>query len=130
MTVSSTDFLDFATDSVKDNTEIANRMAVGRSYYAMYHRVLALLTKPPYGSTNGGSHQALVDYLQRSKEEPFDSFKLRRLAIYLTQGKTLRHVADYDLDSDDITNEVAIQQMEQATSVFDLCKELSESQAS
>jgi uncharacterized protein (UPF0332 family) len=121
MAVSGSDFLS-AAEVYKDlDTEIGYRMCVGRSYYAMYHLVKDLLTLEVPPCNKGGMHEALVVYLNTHNDEPFCKKELRKLSYILTQSKTLRREADYELDSDDINKKTAEDQMQQAMKLISIC---------
>ena len=124
MAVSGSDFLQ-AAEVYKDlESEIGYRMCVGRSYYAMYHLVKDLLTGDVPPCNKGGMHESLVVYLKNHNAEPYCKKELRKLSYILTQGKTLRREADYELDSDDINKETAEAQMQQALKLIGICDEL------
>ena len=125
MSVSGNDFLSIA-EMYKDlDSEIGYRMCVGRSYYAMYHLVKDLLTHTVPPCKRGGMHEALVVYLQTHNSEPYCKIELRKLSYILTQGKTLRREADYELDSDDINKDTAEAQVQQTMRLIGICANLS-----
>jgi uncharacterized protein (UPF0332 family) len=121
MSVSGNDFLS-AAEVYKDlDTEIGYRMCVGRSYYAMYHLVKDLLVFNVPPCNKGGMHEALVVYLQNQCTEPYCKRELRKLSYILTQGKTLRKEADYQLDSEDINKQTAETQIQQTMKLIGIC---------
>lgn len=125
MAISGSEFLDVAEVNKNLASEIGYRMCVGRSYYAMYHLVKALLTNNIPPCKKGGMHEALVVYLQGPNQEPFCKKELRKLAYILRQGKTLRREADYVLDSDEINELMAETQLAQAKKLIGICDSLS-----
>jgi uncharacterized protein (UPF0332 family) len=121
MSVSGNDFLS-AAEVYKDlDTEIGYRMCVGRSYYAMYHLVKDLLVCNVPTCNKGGMHESLVVYLRTQCTEPYCKTELRKLSYILTQGKTLRKEADYQLDSDDINKQTAETQIQQTMKLIGIC---------
>lgn len=124
MAVTGNDFLQ-AAEVYKDlDTEIGYRMCIGRSYYAMYHLVKDLITSDVPPCNKGGMHEALVVYLKSYNTEPYCKKELRKLSYILTQGKTLRREADYELDNDDMNKKNAEAQIQQALKLADICDEL------
>lgn len=119
MAVSSSDFLSFASDSLKRGDEIGFRNAVARSYYAMFHEVRTMLTAlPTFGSH---AHDGLIQYLNHpDKSEPYDKMSLRALSAMLKQQKGKRAVADYHVN--DVISELdAIESIKSAERLFAKC---------
>jgi len=125
MAVSGSDFLSVAEVYKDLDSEIGYRMCVGRSYYAMYHLVKGILTNEIPHCGNGGMHESLVVYLKNHNNEPYCNKELRKLSYILTQGKTLRREADYELDSNDINKQTADTQIQQALKLIGICGNLS-----
>lgn len=96
MSVTSLDFIDFASSCIKRNDEIGFRNAVGRAYYGAYHHTIAKMVNGPKTS-----HAGLITYLQgdawRMKLEVFDKRKLIALSHILLAMKSQRALSDYDL---------------------------------
>ncbi len=101
MPVQSSDFLKISKDLVSNDDEISHRGAASRAYYCAYHKTSDAITGPipKYAC---GSHEALTKYLiskDADDSESIDQKTRKRLSFMLTNMKTQRHIADYQLDS-------------------------------
>jgi uncharacterized protein (UPF0332 family) len=125
MSVSGADFYNIAVEHKALDSEIGYRNCVSRAYYSMYHSVLAILKgKIPHFAT-GGVHHRLIEYLvDRNNDESHDSTKLRQLSYILKHARDLRHNADYEIDSSDITQLTAEDALNQANRVMSICEQL------
>jgi uncharacterized protein (UPF0332 family) len=126
MSVSGKDFLNIAENCQEQHTEIGYRMAVGRSYYSMYHSVKDILQSQIPNYKDGGVHFKLTEHLlDANNNEPHDRTKLKSLCYKLRQGKEFRCEADYNLNSTQMNLELSEQQLAQAKRVINTCSELS-----
>ena len=112
MPVNSSDFLDFAQQSAALKTEIGDRNAISRAYYAVFHEALALADThfpDPNAHLAMGDHERLSErYKQWDKLPSYRSF-----AIMLVNMKSQRHLADYDLH-ETVINSQALTQLQTA----------------
>ncbi len=76
------------------NDESQKRILLSRLYYALYHRVLAELTKIKE-LTGPGGHKAVIDALEKQARE---GEHYRRLYLHYKDLKELREWADYKID--------------------------------
>jgi uncharacterized protein (UPF0332 family) len=103
MPVSPDDFLNSADALIKDGSEIGERNAISRAYYATYHEVRSLSTSLPGAnlvSDGVGVHEHLIWRLisARQIDATFKhSNATMAIGYVLRQMKTLRVCADYDL---------------------------------
>lgn len=124
MSTTASEFLTTAKTSLTNDNECDTRNAASRAYYAMYHRVLDLLTQTIPHYSGGGVHHSLVVHLQTAGNgEPFSSLQQRRLAYMLRQSKEIRSQADYDITTD-FEKVRAEDQVNRAESVLELCEQL------
>jgi len=89
MAVNKNEFLDFAKNLPGDS-EINNRNAVSRAYYAAYHTCLEKFS--PAQSAAGGVHAKLIDGLIKSP-----SSADRQIGYILKDIKDRRTISDYFL---------------------------------
>lgn len=97
MSIMPNEFLIFAENVLKNNTEICNRNAISRAYYAFYHSACDSLRHCP-----PTSHSGVISYLRsptQNSKEKFDEVKMRQIAALLEQMKQQRQIADYDLST-------------------------------
>ncbi|WED20954.1 hypothetical protein L3Q72_09915 [Vibrio sp. JC009] len=81
-------------------SEADYRTTISKSYYAMYHSVLAILDNEPPAVSGQGVHASLISYLdsQDAKDcEQHDPKVLKSLSYILAQYKSKRVLADYKL---------------------------------
>lgn len=100
MPVQPSDFLKISKDLVGNKDEISHRGAASRAYYCAYHKTCKTIAGP-MPKYNCGSHEALTIYLtskDADSSETIDQQTRKRLSIMLTNMKTQRHIADYQLD--------------------------------
>lgn len=125
MAVNGMDFYNFALQCLSKNDEINLRNAVGRAYYGVYHDICSKLQNCP----NPATHVGVRDYLKNDSwlkgNEPFDKFKLLRLAAFLNSLHSQRKWADYRLD-DEYTKVDADSAMTMARDAIDTSKEMYE----
>lgn len=100
MSVQPSDFFIVADNCLQEGSEISLRSAVSRAYYGAYHYVSNKLKGdiPDYPC---GDHEKVVRYLKSqiaSNQEDHDPQTMKRLSYMLTQLKTERRIADYELD--------------------------------
>lgn len=96
MSVSSRDFLQFASECLSGEDEIWFRNAVARSYYAAYHH-----TRKHFPQAPQESHARLICYLageEAARKEPATENQLKSLAYILREMKKKRIIADYKLE--------------------------------
>lgn len=125
MPVSHNCFLVSAIESMATETEMGYRNCISRSYYSMYHSVLAILKNDIPHYTQGGVHSNLIKYLEFSgSTEPHCSHKLKVIAYILKAAKDVRCMADYDLKCTEITKETAEDAITRANRVIDMCDKL------
>lgn len=128
MAVSRECFLESANEAMKTGTEMGYRNCVSRSYYSMYHSVLAILKNGVPYHAEGGVHYRLIKYLENSgQSEPHDPLKLRKLAYFLKISKDLRCKADYEIGKNNIAKSSAEDSVSYARRVMAMCDELIES---
>lgn len=96
MSVTSQDFISFASTCIQRNDEIGYRNAIGRAYYGAYHHTIAKLVNGPKQS-----HADLITYLQGAAWqvpcETFDKRKMIALSHVLLTMKSQRTLSDYKL---------------------------------
>ncbi|WP_421595697.1 hypothetical protein [Rahnella sp. PD4] len=96
MSVTSQDFISFASTCIQRNDEIGYRNAIGRAYYGAYHHTIAKLVNGPKQS-----HADLITYLQGAAWqvplETFDKKKMIALSHVLFAMKSQRTLSDYKL---------------------------------
>lgn len=113
MTVNSSDFLEFAQQSVTLNTEIGHRNAISRAYYAVFHEALALADThfpDPNAHLAMGDHERLSErYKQWDKLPSYRSF-----SIMLVNMKSQRHLADYAIH-ETVNSNQALTQLQTAS---------------
>lgn len=125
MSVSSSHFYESAKTSLAAADEMGFRNCVSRSYYAMYHEVLSVLTESVPSYVGMGSHACLLTYLQDSHSpEPHDKQQLKRLSFILKMQRDKRHDADYELDSDGIDDSVAQDSLDAYEQIQNICAKL------
>lgn len=113
----------------KTINEIELRSAVRSAYYGAYHEALSTLTQPIIAYKGMGIHQAFITYLKEDAHrfEPLvDRSVFKRLAIILTQLKSLRQIADYHLQLDIAYKDAQLQLMQSQT-LFGLCAAIKKS---
>lgn len=116
--------------------EAAVRAAVGRAYYAAFHRLLPLAEKLPKSDSHDANfpHMTHSDLLGRVREwrigkdtplAPVAGWKSRASAVYdqMRASRALRHEADYDLDLD-VTIEDARMQIGRVKSIAAFCQQI------
>lgn len=96
MSVTSQDFISFASNCILRNDEIGFRNAIGRAYYGAYHHTIAKMVNGPKQS-----HADLINYLQgeawKVPLETFDKKKMIALSHVLLTMKSQRTLSDYKL---------------------------------
>lgn len=101
MSVSHNNFLDVAEHNLALGSEIGYRMAVGRCYYAMFHKILDSVTGYQYEGV-GGTHNDLCKYfteLAAVGGENIDKISSKKIGYALQQAKSNRVIADYHIQS-------------------------------
>lgn len=96
MSVTCEDIVDIADKCLSFNSEVGDRSAISRAYYASYHFVYPVLENGPTDS-----HQGLIDYLQGDAirgGEKYNAMDLKAISFMLSNMKSKRKVADYYLD--------------------------------
>ncbi|MCU8062503.1 HEPN domain-containing protein [Shewanella sp. SM55] len=125
MAVSRECFLQSAKEAMVTGTEIGYRNCVSRSYYSMYHAVLAILKNEVPFDNGGGVHFKLIKYLENAgKSEPHCAKKLKKLAYFLKISKDQRCKADYEIDRNHIAKSSAEDAISRASRVMAMCDEL------
>lgn len=125
MPVSRECFLTSAQDSMATGSEIGYRNCISRSYYSMYHSVLAILENDIPHYSDGGVHASLLKYLEFSGScEPHCSRQLRVLSYILKSARDMRCKADYDIESDQISKPSAEDAITRANRVIAMCDTL------
>ncbi|MBX8534522.1 hypothetical protein K5D33_07265 [Pseudomonas cichorii] len=97
MSVSHKEFHEQAIRLVSENSEIDNRSAISRSYYAIYHCAIetaARLALPECEKRDAGVHERLFLRIESQGKA------LKKIARRLRDKKRVRGVADYDLEED------------------------------
>ena len=94
MSVNCNDFLIFAK-SLSNKSEINNRNAASRSYYAAYHKCVEIYNPNNDLIGEGGLHEKLIKHLEGGCDK-----KEKELSYQMNQGRKLRVIADYKLDID------------------------------
>jgi uncharacterized protein (UPF0332 family) len=89
MPIHKDDFLKFAKNLPEDS-EINNRNAISRAYYAAYHSCSEKFTSEK--STPGGVHATLISSLEKSPNS-----QDRKIGYLLRDIKNKRTIADYQL---------------------------------
>ena len=96
MSVTSQDFITFASNCIQRNDEIGFRNAIGRAYYGAYHHTIAKMVNGPKQS-----HADLITYLQgeawQVPLETYDKRKMIALSHVLLTMKSQRTLSDYKL---------------------------------
>lgn len=105
MAVKGSDFFQ-SIEGLSLQNEIDCRNVISRSYYAAYNSIIEKVGDVP--SYSGiGCHESLCLYLKDGNEfKPDNKRTIQRIGFFLTNMKTCRHRADYEL-SDDISSEEA-----------------------
>ncbi|HCE3717988.1 TPA: hypothetical protein NJ528_002489 [Vibrio parahaemolyticus] len=102
MPISPEDLLIFAEDihAKDEDCEVHRRSAIGRYYYAMYHKAKSILKLEPLEYTKS-DHENLIRYLQNDArtDEDHNFRELVMLGGYLRQERDRRNLADYELDT-------------------------------
>jgi uncharacterized protein (UPF0332 family) len=95
MTVSSADFLAFATECHAAGNEIGLRNCISRAYYGVYHAAFPVADAhcpDPNQNRQMGDHQRLIDRFMASQLKD-----AKKVGYVLQAMKIARHRADYDL---------------------------------
>lgn len=102
MSVVFDDFLRSAETLAEGNLEIDRRNAVSRAYYGSYHcashTAHECCPDNSHLKVEGGVHERLIDRFNLFPKTSPLHMQGRSIAIMLTQLKTNRRKADYDLD--------------------------------
>lgn len=91
MPINADEFYTSNKSGLSSSDEINRRNAISRTYYTMYHKALETGIEV-IKFANQGMHQNLVDTMLQT-----DNFK--RAGYILSSSKTLRHIADYELNN-------------------------------
>lgn len=121
MSVNSSDFLEFAQQSASLQTEIGNRNAISRAYYAVFHEALSLADThfpDPNAHLAMGAHERLSERYKHWEKLP----SYRSFAIMLVNMKSQRHLADYALH-ETVNNSQALTQLQTASKFLARLKE-------
>lgn len=107
------------------SSEIHQRCSISRSYYAMYHKVLAILDCEPRNYPNKGNHGSLIHYLKTDAayDESIDFKELKKLSYMLKQERDHRNLVDYELGVT-VTQEQALRSIATAERCVDQCDAL------
>lgn len=101
MSVTPADWLNEARRYAESSEEISLRTAVSRGYYAGYHRALEvsfLCPNPlPSPDKTQGVHASLIRRFDLAPKSLLGSALAREIGVYLTRGRALRVIADYEL---------------------------------
>jgi uncharacterized protein (UPF0332 family) len=125
MPVSSSQFYDSAKMNLEADDEMGFRNCVSRSYYAMYHEVLSILTESIPNYVGMGSHVCLLTYLQDAHSpEPHDKMQLKRLSFILKMHRDNRNNADYELHIDSIDKSLAEDSLDAYEQIQSICAKL------
>lgn len=102
MSVQSSELLAYGATLCHATSEVANRTAIGRAYYAAYHAAgawhEALLSPGICARKNVGIHEVLVQCLTNpTVSDRSVAMNSRALGYMLRAQKAVRHTADYDI---------------------------------
>ena len=103
MAITPVDLLRTAELLANDPTEVFQRAAASRAYYAAFHFCAPIARSLPLGLPNGrlGTHQRVIRALIRFDGSPRGQRKqVRFLGHRLRQARDLRSRADYELQRD------------------------------
>lgn len=131
MAITATDLMQVADGCSKQNNEAGYRSCISRSYYAMYHHSLNSLSLVPHFSSS--HHSNLIGYMTNkieTKNEPYDSQRIKVLGYNLKQQRDARNEADYDLVNITVSEDMARLSYSLAEQYFNKWTELQSSKAS
>jgi uncharacterized protein (UPF0332 family) len=125
MAIVGEDFLDSANRYLDEGDEVGYRNAISRSYYAMYHKVLSIITLEVPNYSGGGVHSSLISYLGHSAiGEPYDTKDLKKLSYMLKASRDLRCIADYEIERHEVSRTMAEDALLRAKKLIERCTEL------
>jgi len=91
--------------SIDRASEIGLRFCASRKYYLAYHSSKSLVGEVVYGEQ--GSHERLIRTLLEAFVSDDNSVEYRKLGYKLRAAKTLRAKADYELEKDFTSTDMA-----------------------
>lgn len=117
MSVNSDSFMLVAQHDLALGQEIGYRMAVGRSYYAVFHKLLESFNQYQFDHSSSGTHSDVYDYLLNGAGATYenkDPKQFKIIAYQFMQAKQKRVHADYNLalDYKKETAEIELRQAE------------------
>ena len=95
MAVTSKQLREGAQKAQVDGPEVERRVAVSRTYYAVFHRCRPIAQRQGVFADAGGSHAEVIEALTRSRTR-----KLQSIGYMLKLCRELRVKADYRIEDD------------------------------